>query len=49
MREDKKVAKHIRSLITMKAIKLNDKNIIEPILISNSYKKAISYSIYRPY
>ena len=49
MREDKKIIKYIRSLIIMKTIKLNDKNIIISILISNSYKKAINYSIYKLY
>ena len=49
MREDKKVIKYIRSLITIKTIKLNDKNIIKFVSILNSYKKVINYFIYEIY
>ena len=41
--------KYTRILITLKIIKLENKDIIELISISNSYKKAISYYIYKSY
>ena len=50
MREDERITKHIKALLTIKAIEIEKKQqIMNLIFIPKFYKKAINDLIYNPY
>ena len=48
MNEDERILKHVKALLAMKAIEVQD-DVMDPIFISKSYKEAINDPVYGRY